>query len=167
MNGSNAPVAPGPTAAGLVYFEDRGTIYDAPLETLWDFMERDEEFHPRAHRSEVRNFVDEKLSDVSILIRYERLMEGGWVNMACRMTTVRPAVRVQEDLDGPYAGSTTVYLYTPQGDRTAVDIFGYARSSTLSAEEIRRDKAKTYSNAYAEDVPYLRRFAEQQRSRRV
>ena len=151
----------GRTFSGLVYFEDRGTVYDAPLDVLWDFMEKDEKFHPKAHSGAVRNFVEKSLSEVTVLLSYERRRRGRWEKLVCRMTTIRPAARVQEDLDGPYAGTKTVYLYTPQGKRTAVDIFGYAQSSELTPDEIKRDKKETFSRAFSEDVPYLRRFAEQ------
>ena len=52
----------------LVYFEDRGAVYDAPIETVWDFMRQDEEFHPKAHASSVRNFKDKRLSAVTVLL---------------------------------------------------------------------------------------------------
>ncbi len=145
----------------VTYVEDRGAVYDAPLEVVWDFMEKDEKFHPRAHTSEVRNFEERALSEVTTLLSYERRKGGRWEKMVCRMTAIRPAVRIQEDLDGPYAGSKTVFLYTPQGNRTVVDVFGYGQSSELTPAEIKRDRKETWANAYAEDLPYFRRFANQ------
>jgi len=144
----------------LTYVEDRGAVYDAPLQVVWDFME-DETFHPRAHSAVVRNFQEKALSDVTTLLSYEKRNEGRWEKLTCRMTIISPAVRIQEDLDGEYAGSKTVFLYTPRGERTVVDVFGYAQSSELSPAEIRRDRKKTWGNAYSEDLPWFRRFAEQ------
>ena len=145
----------------VTYVEDRGSVYDAPLEVVWDFMEKDETFHPRAHTADVRNFEEKALSEVTTLLSYERRKGGRWEKMVCRMTAMRPAVRIQEDLDGPYAGSKTVFLYTPQGERTVVDVFGYVQSSELSPAEIQRDRKETWANAYSEDLPYFRRFAKQ------
>jgi hypothetical protein len=145
----------------VTYVEDRGAVYDAPLEVVWDFREKDETFHPRAHTADVRNFAAKALSEVTTLLRYERRNGGRWEKMVCRMTTLRPAVRIQEDLDGPFAGSKTVFLYTAQGERTVVDVFGYVRSSELTPAEIKRDSKKTWANAYPEDLPYFRRFAKQ------
>jgi hypothetical protein len=149
------------------YVEDRGAVYDAPLEVVWDFMEKDETFHPQAHTAEVRNFEGHALSEVTTLLSYERRNGVRWEKMVCRMTTLRPAVRIQEDLDGPYAGSTTVFLYTPRGERTVVDVFGYVRSSELTPAEIRRDRKRTWARACAEDLPYFRRFARQHPSVRA
>jgi hypothetical protein len=145
----------------VTYVGDRGAVYDAPLEVVWDFMEKDETFHPKAHTAVVRNFEEKALSEVTTLLSYERRNGGRWEKMVCRMTTIRPAVRIQEDLDGPYAGSKTVFLYTPQGERTVVDVFGYVQSSELTSAEIKRDRKKTWANAYSEDLPYFRRFAKQ------
>jgi hypothetical protein len=145
----------------VTYVEDRGAVYDAPLEVVWDFMEKDETFHPKAHTAKVRNFKDKALSDVTALLSYEKRNGDRWDKMVCRMTAIRPMVRIQEDLEGPYAGSKTVFLYTPHGERTVVDVFGYVQSSELTPAEIKRERKKTWANAYAEDLPYFRLFAKQ------
>lgn len=152
---------PGLPEPRMTYVEDRGTVYDAPLEVVWDFMENDEKFHPKAHTADVRNFESKALSEVTILLSYEARRGGQWLKRVCRMTTVRPAIRVQEDLIGPYAGSKTVFLYTPRGEQTVVDVLGYLQSSELTPSEIRRDRKKTWSKAYSEDLPYFRLFAKQ------
>ena len=144
----------------MTYFVDRGSVYDAPIEVLWDFMEKDEEFHPKAHGTSLRNFEAKEISEVTSLVRCE-VREGGrqWKKMVARITSIRPAVRITEELEGPYAGSKTVYFYSPQGRKTAVDVLFYTRSSELTPEEIRRDKLTTHASAFAEDRPFLRRFA--------
>jgi hypothetical protein len=149
--------------AAVTYVEDTGAVYDAPLEVVWDFM-NDETFHSKAHKAVVRNFAEKPISEITTLLSYEKRVNGRWEKMVCRMTTIRPAVRIQEDLDGPFAGSKTVFLYTSQGERTVVNVFGYVRSSEMTPAEIRRERRRTWSNAYSEDLPYFRRFAEQHRS---
>jgi len=148
------------------YVEDRGAVYDGPLEVVWDFMS-DEKFHPRAHTAAVRNFEEKALSDVTTLLSYERRNGRRWEKMGCRMTIIRPAVRIQEDLDGPFAGTKTVFLYTPQGERTNVDVFAYVKSATLSPAQIKRERKKRWARAYSEDLPYFRLFADQHPSVRA
>jgi hypothetical protein len=150
----------------VTYVEDRGAVYDAPLEVVWDFMS-DETFHPKAHTAAVRNFEEKRLSEVTTLLSYERRIGNRWVKMVCRMTTIRPAVRIQEDLDGPFAGSKTVFLYTSRGERTVVDVFGYVRSSEMTPAKIRRERRRTWANAYSEDLPHFRQFAKQHPSVQV
>ena len=151
---------PGGTDDGPIYIEDRGAVYDAPLDVVWDFWSKDEKFHPKAHRGEVRNFVDKKLSEVTTLISYEKREATGWRKLSCRMTIIPPAVRVQEDLDGPYAGSTTVYLYTPKGSKTIVDVFTYRRSSELTPKQIQSDTRRMFASAYREDLPWFRKYVQ-------
>jgi hypothetical protein len=143
----------------MTYFEDRGTVLDAPLEVVWDFIEKDEEFHPKAHGPTLRNFESKELSEVTRLIHCEVLWGGHWRKMVTRFTSIRPAVRINEWLEGPYAGSKFVLLYSPRGRRTAVDILCYMHSSELSPEEIKRETLGTFAKSHAEDLPYLRRFA--------
>ncbi|MCI4350456.1 MAG: hypothetical protein L3K15_02945 [Thermoplasmata archaeon] len=147
-----------PPSPSMTYFEDRGTVLDAPLEVVWDFMEKDEEFHPKAHATTLRNFESKQLSDVTILLSCEVRNGGRWRKMVARLTTIRPAVRILEELEGPYAGSKTVHIYSPRGTKTATDVLFYMRSSELTPSEIKRDRLRTYASSHAEDVPYLRRF---------
>jgi len=148
------------SSPSLTYFEDRGTVLDAPLEVVWDFMQKDEEFHPKAHAPTLRNMKAKTLSEVTNLIRFERrTSQGRWTKFASRITEIRPAVRIKEDLEGPYAGSVTVHVYRPRGRKTSVDILCYMRSSEFSPKEIKREWLRIFARAGAEDAPWLRRFA--------
>lgn len=149
----------------LVYFVDHGTVLDAPLETVWDFME-DEKFHPRAHKTSLRNFEGKALSEVTNLISYEVREGGKWRRNVSRLTEIRPSVRILEVLEGPNAGSKTVHLYTPRGKRTTVDVFCYMRSDERSPEELERDQRKIFARAHREDLPWFREFIQSQRSRK-
>jgi hypothetical protein len=151
-----------PPPSSMTYVEDRGTLLDAPLEIVWDFMQGDKEFHPRAHATTLRNIKWKDLSEVTGIIRCEVDDGDGWRKMVARLTTIRPAVRIVEELEGPYAGTKMVFLYTPRGRKTAVDVLCYMRSSELSPREIRQKQLRALASAHAEDVPYLRRFARKQ-----
>ncbi len=144
----------------MVYFEDRGSVYPAPIETVWDFMQKDEEFHPRAHHATLRNMEAKKLSPVTWLLRYETRDERRrrWNRYVSRLTEIRPSARILEQLEGPDAGTTTVHLYTPRGNRTAVNVLCYLRSPGRSLAVARRAMLRRYANAYAEDLPYFRQF---------
>ena len=147
-----------PSSPRLVYLEDRGAVYDAPIDIVWDFWLKDETFHPKAHRSKVRNFEQKQLSEVSTLLTYEQREGSRWSKRACRMTVIPPAVRVQEDLEGPYAGSTKVFLYTPRAGKTVVDVLAYMRSSELTSRQIETDTRKTFADAFREDLPWFRKY---------
>ena len=152
------PDESGRSASELVYFEDRGTVYDGPLDVVWDFIMKDETFHPQAHTGVVRNFKSKALSDVTEVLSWETLEGRKWHARSARFTTIRPALRIQEDLDGPYAGSTKVFVYSPRGPRTVVDVLCYMRSPKLTPRQIEVDFRKTLAGAYREDVPWFRKY---------
>jgi hypothetical protein len=148
-----------PPSPSLTYFEDRGGLLDAPIDTVWDYLEKDDEFHPKAHAASLRNLVAKELSEVTSLIRCEVLWDGRWRRMVSRMTSVRPAMRINEELEGPYAGSKMVFLYAPRGRRTAIDVRCYMHSSEYSPKEIQRVVLKDLATTHAEDAPFLRRYS--------
>src|SRR5579863_5135054 len=136
------------TIPNLVYFEDRGAVYNAPLDVVWDFWLKDETYHSKAHTAKVRNFRMKELSKVTTLISYETLEAGRWEARACRMTVIPPAVRVQEDLKGPSAGSIKVYQYSPKGLKTAVDVLCWMRSTKLTPKRLEAETRRSIANAY-------------------
>ncbi len=150
---------PIPTGVNLVYFEDRGAVYDAPPDVVWDFMTKDQTFHPRAHKGSVRKFRSRKLSDVSELLSWEEREGRSWRARSARMTEIRPAVRIQEDLDGRYAGSTLVFLYAPLGRKTRVDVLCYMRSTEQTPRQIEAWWRRNFADNFREDRPWLRRYA--------
>ncbi len=150
----------------MVYLEDRGAVYDAPLDVVWDFWRKDEKYHPKAHRTDVRNFEGKELSEVTTLLTYEERQGGRWVKRACRMTTIPPAVRVQEDLEGPYAGSIKVFLYTPRGPKTTVDVLAYVKSLELTPKQAELDTRRKFAKAYREDLPWFRKYVRSRQSER-
>lgn len=142
--------------ADLVYFEDRGSVYDAPIDVLWDFL-RDNEFHPKAHQDSLRNMKWRDLSEITGEGSCEVVRGGKWTKIRFRVTSIRPFVRINEEFAGRYAGLKFALLYIPKGERTGVDVF--VTSPKEVADEIRRTLAK----AFDEDVPALSEFV---RSRR-
>ncbi len=143
----------------MVYFEDRGTVLDAPIDVVWDFVMKDNEFHPKAHQNSVRNMKWKDLNEITGEGTCEVVRGGKWTKMKFRMTTIPPYVRISEEFGGRYAGQKMVFLYTPKGrNKTAVDVFVYTPKRV--AKEIRA----TLAEAHEEDVPMLREFARKQRN---
>lgn len=139
-------------ASEFVYFWDRGSVYDAPVDALWDFILTDRTFHPKAHRNSLRNMKWKDISEITGEGSCEVVRGGKWTKMRFRATNIRPFVRINEEFAGRYAGLKMILLYTPKGKQTAVDVF--VLSPKRVAEEIR----KTLARAFDEDVPALREF---------
>lgn len=122
-------------------------------------MTQDQTYHPHAHKGSVRRFQSRKLSAVSELLSWEERDGRAWRRRSARMTEIRPAVRIQEDLDGRYAGSTLVFLYLPRGRKTRVDVLCFMRSTERTPEQIEAWWRKNLADNFREDRPWLRSYA--------
>ena len=139
--------------AKLVYFEDKGTVLDAPIDVVWDFMLKDNVYHSKAHHNSLRKMKWKDINEITGEGTCEVVRGGRWTKMRFRMTTIPPFVRISEEFAGRYAGQKMAFLYSPKGrNRTAVNVFVLAPKDV--AEETRRDLAQ----AHEEDVPMLREF---------
>lgn len=138
-----------------VFFHDASAVYDAPLEALWDFMQKDEEFHPQAHGKTLRNFKGKDLSPNSFEATYEVWRGGKWRRARSRHAEYRPVCKIGEHLEGDYAGTVILIQYWPVGRRTRVEVWARLRSDVLSARELRAHWRESFAQAYREDVAVL------------
>jgi hypothetical protein len=136
----------------LVYFEDRGSVIDAPIDVVWEYILTDNEFHSKAHNTSLRNMKWKDLSEITGEGTCEVMRGGRWSKMKFRVTTIPPFVRISEEFEGPYAGQKMVFLYTPKGRRTAVDVF------VLTPKNVAEETRRTLAHAHEEDVPMIREF---------
>ena len=142
-----------------MFFTDRGSVFDASIDVVWDYILHDEEFHPQAHRGSLRKFKFKKLSDITDLASCEVFRGGRWTKMTARSTTIPPLARIHEELKGPYAGTKMIFLYTPKGKRTGIDVFG------LVPKELENENRRTLAKTFQEDAPMVRAFARKRRRR--
>jgi hypothetical protein len=144
----------------MVYFEDRGTVLDAAIDVVWDFLLKDNEFHPKAHEKSLRNMKWKNLSEITGGGTCEVFRGGKWSKMRFRVTSIPPFVRISEEFGGRYAGQKMVFLYTPKGKRTRIDVF------VLTRKEVAEETRRTLAQAHGEDVPMLRVFSRSRKKTR-
>ncbi len=140
-----------------VFFHDANTVYDAPIEVLWEFM-HDGEIHAGAHHATLRNFEGKDLSPTCFEATYEVFRGGEWRTSRSRHTEYPPVCKVAEHLEGDYAGSIMLFQYWPVGKRTRVDVWARLRSDVLSAKELKSHWRESFANAFKEDVAVLPKF---------
>lgn len=136
----------------MVYFEDRRSILDAPIDVVWEFMLTDNDFHSKAHHNSLRNMKWKDLSEITGEGTCEVVRGGKWSRMRFRVTSIPPFVRISEEFAGRYGGTKMVFLYTPKGKRTVIDVF------VLTPKEVEEEIRQTLVQAHEEDVPMLREF---------
>jgi len=137
----------------MVYFEDRGSVLDAPIDVVWDYILKDNDFHSRAHRTSLRNMKWKDLSEITGGVSCEVMRGGKWSKMRFRVTSIPPFVRISEEFAGRYAGQKMVFLYTPKGKRTGIDVF------VLTPKEVAEETQRTLAQAHEEDAPMVRAFS--------
>ncbi len=143
----------------LVYFEDRGSVLDAPMDIVWDYIMTDNDYHSKAHHTSLRNMKWKDVSEITGEGTCEVMRGGRWSKMRFRATNIPPFIRITEEFGGRYDGQKMVILYTPKGKKTGIDVYVLTPRETVA--EMRKSLADTHN----EDAPMLRAFARSKRAR--
>ncbi len=141
----------------MVYAEDTGTLLDAPFDVVWEYLGSAR--HGRAHAGSLRNLRPETLTASSARVAAERRRRGRWETFVVRSTDLAPLCLLVEELESSTAGTKTVSLYSPCGDRTRVDVYADVRSDSLPPEEWAPETWARVEGAYREDREPLAEFA--------
>jgi hypothetical protein len=137
----------------MVYFEDTGTVIDAPVGFVWDYLES--EHHGPAHSKSARNFQVQETVGSSTLVSAERYLNGKWTKFVSRSTDFAPFCVCNEELEGDFAGTKFVIIYRPQKDRTRIDVYGDVQSAVFGLDEAKAIFLKLLENAYLDDVAVI------------
>jgi hypothetical protein len=140
----------------LVFILDEGSVFDAPLEKIWRFMQQS---RPEQHRHGNRtNFKIEREGN-SATISFETEGPGGTkIQIKNKNTMFPPVGRSQEYLEGPLAGSKAMTYYLPMGQRTGITVVGEYVSKTLPENKIRDFVLAQAERTFNEDCENLKNF---------
>jgi hypothetical protein len=149
---------PKPTGApACVHFREDGTMYDVPIDVLWEFISW--EGHGEAHEKQsLRNMTVLEEAPNRLLASFEVLRGGAWRKVTGWVVDFPPLGRVVEEVEGPYKGTQMVFLYAPVGRKTRLDIIARFVSEDFDPATLERHMVDSIENAGVEDEPYLRRF---------
>jgi hypothetical protein len=138
----------------MVYLKDEGSTFDAPIDFVWKYIFGGGD-HDSAHKT-TRNPKFEKVSDITIIYGSERFLRGKWAPDRMRISMFPPVSVVTEWLEGVLAGSKLVYVYSPQGDKTRIDVYGEFTSKTLPPEQVEAAAREFLQTEYDADAPAIR-----------
>jgi hypothetical protein len=138
----------------MVYLKDEGSVFEAPIDFVWKYIYGGLD-HDSAHKT-TRNPKFGKVSDITILYGSERFLRGKWAPDQLRISMFPPVSVVTEWLEGALAGSKLVYLYSPQGEKTRIDVFGEFTSKTLPPKEVEEAAREFLETEFAADAPVIR-----------
>lgn len=141
----------------MVHVRDEGATFDAPVSAVWEYLNSGPT-HAAAHKL-IRNRTAQPAGENVSLVSMERNWNGHWVTVRSRMTRLPPLGLVQEFLEGPFAGSKAVLVYTPRGKQTRVDVYGEFTSPTIPEKDVEKAALKWLAESYDEDAPAVKAFA--------
>jgi hypothetical protein len=102
----------------MVYLLDEGSVFNAPIEQVWKYLQSEQHNHPSM------SSVTREISGNTATITAERTIGEKRVRMKIRNVLYPPFGMVQEHLEGPTAGSKAFLYYIPKGDKTGVTVVG-------------------------------------------
>ncbi|MCI4363669.1 MAG: hypothetical protein L3K13_05120 [Thermoplasmata archaeon] len=141
----------------MVFIADWGSVFDAPLETVWKYLQSDTE-HGDSHKGR-RNFTRTTVNESTVLLNWEQDVEGKWVKLSNRLTFHPPVGFFVEPLEGPMAGSKFFNYYVPNGEKTQVVVVGEWSSKTIPPAQLEKAVWANLEKVYSEDVAGLKEFA--------
>jgi hypothetical protein len=108
-------------SSAMVHIKDEGSHFDAPLETVWKFVQA-----PAAHGDShhQRNAQMKPISENSFMVSWEQDMDGKSAKMAQRVTILPPVGMAIEVTEGPLTGSKFFNYYVGKGNTTEVVVVG-------------------------------------------
>jgi hypothetical protein len=137
----------------MVYFEDTGTMIDAPVGFVWDYLES--EHHGPAHSKSARNFRVKETVGPTTLVSAERYLNGKWSTFVSKSSDFAPFCVCNEEVEGDFAGTRFVLLYHPRGNRTQVDVYGDVQSTVFDPDEAKEVFLRLLEGAYLDDVAVI------------
>jgi hypothetical protein len=138
----------------MVHVKDVGSEFDAPVDFVWKYI-LGGGAHDAAHKT-TRNPKFKKISEITIEYSSERLLRGKWAPDRMRISMVAPVAVVTEWLEGALAGSKFVYVYSPRGEKTGIDVYGEFMSNTLSPSEVEAAAREFLESEFGADAPAIR-----------
>ena len=138
----------------MVYLKDEGSEFDAPIDFVWKYIFGGEK-HDAAHKT-TRNPKFKKISDITIEYASDRLLRGKWAPDRMRISMFPPISVVTEWLEGVLAGSKLTYVYSPNGNKTRIDVYGEFTSKTLPPDEVEAAAREFLQTEFDADAPTIK-----------
>jgi hypothetical protein len=134
----------------MVYILDEGSVFDAPLDKIWKYLQSQEH-----HHDSIKSLSREVVGNSVVLVS-ERNVMGKTVTVKVKNTLYPPFGMVQEYLEGPMQGSRAFQYYVPKGDKTEVRVVGDYMISGATDQQIRDTVSTQAQRSYDEDNTNLK-----------
>jgi hypothetical protein len=138
----------------MVHIKDDG-VFDAPIAKLWKYF-NDNAAHN--HTSfQVTKVLETKGNSQTVMAKI-RNASGGFDTEKLLMSVNPPKGFSVEYLSGSMKGSKQTHTYTPQGNKTRVDVDGNFVSTGAADNEIKKGILAYFAQAFEEDNTNLKKY---------
>ena len=141
----------------MVHIEDLGSHFDAPIETVWKFIDSPSD-HGESHQDR-RNIQGVPDGENRMKVSWEQNVGGNWVKVSNRVTMFPPVAMLVQSVEGPLAGSKFMMYYTPKGEKTGVSVIGDFQSKMIPPAELQKTVLASLENAFNDDSAAIRKMA--------
>jgi hypothetical protein len=141
----------------MVHIEDLGSHFDAPIETVWKFINSPAN-HGESHKDR-RNIRGEPDGENRMKSSWEQNVQGNWVKVENQVTMFPPVAMLIHSVEGPLAGSKFIFYYSPKGDKTGVSVIGDFRSASIPPAQLEQAVLASLETAFNDDQAAIRRMA--------
>jgi hypothetical protein len=141
----------------MAHIEDLGSNFDAPIETVWKFIDSPED-HGQSHHDR-RNVEGGPHPDGGMRLSWEQNVQGNWVKVVNHVTTFPPLAMMVHSVEGPLAGSKFLMYYRPNGAKTTVNVVGDFHSKMIPPAQLEQMVLASLETAFNEDSAAIKRFA--------
>jgi len=140
----------------LVFIVDEGSVFDAPLEKIWRYLQTPPDIHDHPQNRNVRT---EMQPDGTMHLSFENEGPGGtMMKNKLKLTMVPPIGFVSEYIEGPMTGSRSMQYYQPMGEKTGVTVVGEYVSKVLPEQQIKPIVNESLETAFTQDNANLKKF---------
>ncbi len=139
----------------MVFLRDEGSLFDAPLETVWEFVGSGDA-HSTAHVHSATH--RERHAELSGTYSWVQEFDGRRVPFRMRWTSYWPLGIAYEVLDGPFTGSKFFIYYEGRGEKTAVGIVGEFVSPEIPDADLPSAVDRFFAREYDQDNAALRNW---------
>ena len=138
----------------MVYIEDEGSEFDAPIEKVWK-LAQSEQYHNHSFQ---QNPSVTMQGEHPVLSFDVKTPEGRTVRNSIKLTPVPPLGTFLEYVEGEMAGSKAFNYYTPKGNKTGVTVVGEFVSKSIPTEQLRKMVMKNLETSFNEDQANLKKL---------
>jgi hypothetical protein len=138
----------------VVFLRDEGSVYDAPLDEVWEFVgSGDHHSTAHGHSHSERTPVSPTVGEYA----WDQPWEGRPTRFKMRWTSFPPLGVAYQVLEGPFTGSHFFLYYEPLGSRTGVAVVGEFVSPTIPADRIDAAVRRFFEVEFEQDAAAIAR----------